>query len=53
MLARWKDNVTVGVGVDAIGGQHKGIFTRIKNLLSAISQGRGKEEITEKNKSIL
>lgn len=43
MALQWSDELTVGVG--AIDEQHKGIFSRVNNLLSAMAQGKGRDEV--------
>lgn len=45
MTNRW--NEALMTGVEVMDDQHKGIFTRVHNLLNAMSQGGGKEEIIE------
>ena len=45
MTNRWSEALVTGV--EAIDDQHKGIFTRIHNMLKAMSQGGGKDEIIE------
>lgn len=35
----------MAVGVDMIDNQHKGIFSRVNNLLSAMAQGKGRDEV--------
>lgn len=36
---------SLSVGVDMIDTQHKGIFSRVDNLLNSMSKGKGREEI--------
>ena len=43
MAVQWSENLAVGVNM--IDEQHKGIFSRINNLMNAMSQGKGKEEV--------
>lgn len=43
MALQWSDELIVGV--DAIDNQHKGIFSRVNNLLNAMAQGKGKDEV--------
>ena len=43
MAMQWNENLAVGV--DVIDNQHKGIISRINNLLNAMSQGKGKDEV--------
>ncbi|MEK7700013.1 MAG: hemerythrin domain-containing protein [Planctomycetota bacterium] len=43
MAVQWSENLAVGVTM--IDDQHKGIFSRINTLMSAMSQGKGKEEV--------
>jgi len=43
MAVQWTENLAVGV--DEIDDQHKGIFSRVNNLLSAMAQGKGREEV--------
>lgn len=43
MAVQWSDELAVGVG--AIDEQHKGIFSRINNLLNAMAQGKGRDEV--------
>ncbi len=43
MEMKWSEKLTVGV--DTIDNQHKGIISRINSLLTAMSQGKGKEEV--------
>jgi len=45
MTNRWSESLITGV--ETIDDQHKGIFTRIHNMLKAMSQGGGKDEIIE------
>lgn len=42
-LIRWTPDLTVHT--DAIDTQHKELFKRLNDLLSAVIQGRGREEI--------
>ncbi|MCF6155622.1 MAG: bacteriohemerythrin [Candidatus Brocadia sp.] len=43
MAIQWTENLAVGV--DMIDNQHKGIFSRVNNLLSAMAQGKGRDEV--------
>lgn len=43
MAIQWTENLAVGV--DTIDSQHKGIFSRVNNLLSAMAQGKGRDEV--------
>ncbi len=43
MAIQWTENLAVGV--DMIDNQHKGIFSRVNNLMSAMAQGKGKDEV--------
>jgi hemerythrin len=43
MQMQWSEKLAVGV--DVIDNQHKGIISRINNLLNAMSQGKGKDEV--------
>ncbi|NUO07333.1 MAG: hemerythrin family protein [Candidatus Brocadia sp.] len=43
MAMQWNNNLSVGV--DVIDNQHKGIISRINDLLHAMSQGKGKNEV--------
>lgn len=43
MGIKWSE--TLATGVTKIDEQHKELFTRVNNLLEAMSQGKGKEEI--------
>ena len=43
MQMQWSEKLAVGV--DTIDNQHKGIISRINNLLNAMSQGKGKDEV--------
>lgn len=43
MALSWSEDLAVGV--DMIDNQHKEIFKRVNNLLSAMGQGKGKEEV--------
>lgn len=45
MAIQWTENLTVGV--DTIDSQHKGIFSRVNNLLSAMAQGKGRDEVSK------
>lgn len=44
MRLQWTDDLSVGVV--EIDNQHKELFLRVNNLLDAMKQGRGKEEIS-------
>lgn len=43
MVFQWSEDLTVGVEV--IDQQHKGIFSRVNILLSAMAQGKGGNEV--------
>ena len=43
MAFQWDGSLSVGV--DSIDAQHKGIFTRVDNLLNSMSKGKGRDEI--------
>ena len=43
MAIQWNDSLAVGIEV--IDAQHKGIFSMVNNMLSAMSQGKGTEEV--------
>lgn len=43
MAVQWNQNLAVGVA--DIDGQHKELFKRINDLLDALSQGKGKQEL--------
>ncbi len=43
MATKWSEDLAIGV--KAIDEQHKGIFNRVDNLLNAMRQGKGKDEI--------
>lgn len=43
MAFQWDGSLSVGV--DSIDTQHKGIFTRADNLMNAMSQGNGRDDI--------
>ncbi|OQZ04252.1 MAG: hypothetical protein B6D34_04570 [Candidatus Brocadia sp. UTAMX1] len=43
MAIQWTESLSVGVGT--IDEQHKGIFSRVNNLLSAMAQGKGRDEV--------
>jgi len=43
MPFEWTQNLSIGVA--EIDNQHKELFKRINNLLDAISQGKGKQEL--------
>ncbi len=43
MQMQWSEKLAVGV--DVIDNQHKGIISRINNLLNAMSQGKGRDEV--------
>jgi len=43
MAMQWNENLSVGL--DVIDNQHKGIISRINNLLNAMSQGKGRDEV--------
>lgn len=43
MAVQWNQNLAVGVM--EIDGQHKELFKRINDLLDALSQGKGKQEL--------
>ena len=43
MQMQWSEKSAVGV--DVIDNQHKGIISRINNLLNAMSQGKGRDEV--------
>ncbi len=43
MAIQWTENLAVGV--DMIDNQHKGIFSRVNNLLNAMAQGKGRDEV--------
>ena len=43
MAMQWSEKLAVGV--DVIDNQHKGIISRINNLLNAMSQGKGRDEV--------
>ena len=43
MSIQWNDSLAVGI--EAIDVQHKGIFSMVNNMLSAMSQGKGTEEV--------
>ncbi len=43
MAIQWNQNLAVGVA--DIDGQHKELFKRINDLLDALSQGKGKQEL--------
>src|SRR3989304_788930 len=45
MTNRWSESLITGV--ETIDDQHKGIFTRIHNMLKAMWEGGGKGEIIE------
>lgn len=45
MAIQWTENLTVGV--DIIDNQHRGIFSRVNNLLSAMAQGKGRDEVSK------
>ncbi len=45
MSVKWSE--TLAIGIDIIDDQHKEMLNRLHNLLSAMSQGRGKDEINE------
>lgn len=45
MALQWTQ--ALSVGVDEIDNQHKELFNRINNLHTAISQGKGKEDIAK------
>ncbi|NPV81727.1 MAG: hemerythrin family protein [Firmicutes bacterium] len=44
-MLKWTDDLSIGIGI--IDEQHKELFKRVNNLLSSMSQGRGKEQIGE------
>lgn len=43
MAIQWNQNLAVGVA--DIDGQHKELFKRINDLIDALSQGKGKQEL--------
>ncbi|MFN3531895.1 MAG: bacteriohemerythrin [Candidatus Brocadia sp.] len=43
MAIQW--NESLAVGVEMIDNQHKGIFSRVNNLLNAMAQGKGRDEV--------
>lgn len=43
MVIKWNDDLLTGVAT--IDGQHKDIFARMNNLLNAMSQGKGRDEV--------
>lgn len=43
MAIQWTNNLSVGI--EKIDAQHKELFNTINNLLDAMSQGKGKEEV--------
>ena len=43
MAFQWDNSLSVGV--DIVDAQHKGIFTRVDNLLNSMSKGKGRDEI--------
>jgi len=43
MQMQWSEKLAVGV--DVIDNQHKGIISRINNLLNAMSLGKGRDEV--------
>ena len=45
MALQWTQ--ALSVGVDEIDNQHKELFSRINNLHTAISQGKGKEDVAK------
>lgn len=44
-MLKWTDDLSVGV--KDIDDQHKELFSRVNNLLSAMSQGKGKDEVAK------
>lgn len=43
MGIQWTNNLSIGI--EKIDAQHKELFNMINNLLDAMSQGKGKEEV--------
>ena len=44
-MIKWSDDLSVGV--NEIDNQHKELIDRVAGLLSAMSQGKGKNEVTQ------
>jgi hemerythrin len=44
-MLKWTDELSVGV--NEIDSQHKELLSRVSGLLSAMSMGKGKHEVTE------
>lgn len=43
MATKWSDDLSIGIGL--VDTQHKEIFTRVGNLLTAMGQGKGRDEV--------